>query len=83
MTVPNISEAVEKQLKDYPVALDPVQVAEILGVTRRYVDQLLDEGKIPYFPLNEDKQYQQKRVLKANLIAFMVRNQNNNVGGNQ
>lgn len=71
-----MSEEVVKQLnqelKKYPVALDPSQVAEILGVSRRYVDQLLDDGKIAYFVLDETKKQKQKRVLKATLIAYVI-----------
>jgi hypothetical protein len=74
-----ITEQLEKQLDKYPVALDPTQVGEILGVSRRYVDQLLDDGKIPYFVLDDTKQYKQKRVLRANLIAYMIQQNQNTI----
>ena len=69
-------ELLEKQLEGYPVALDPGQVAEVLGVSRRYVDQLLTAGKLQHFVLDETKQRKEKRVTKAALIAFMSNNQN-------
>lgn len=68
-------EALEQCFEKYPaVGLDPEQVAEALGVTRRYVDRLLDEGVIEYFVLDPTKTYKQKRVTKAALIAYIERN---------
>lgn len=72
-----LQQQIEKQLEKYPVALEPLHIAEILNVSRRYVDQLIDEGKLEHFVLDPTRQYKQKRVLKANLIAFMI-NQTNN-----
>lgn len=72
MSGEQITSTLERQLKEYPVALDPTQVAEILGISRRYVDQLLSDGKLDYFVIDETKKQQQKRVLKANLIAFII-----------
>ena len=74
-----MTKTLEDQLKDYPVALDPSQVAEILGISRRYVDTLLDDGKMAYFIIDETKKQQQKRVLKAVLIAFIVQQNKINV----
>lgn len=62
----------ERALEKYPPALDPEQVAEVLGVTRRYVDNLLREGKLDHFVLDPTKQRLEKRVNKAALIAFML-----------
>lgn len=66
------ASTLDTQLEKYPVALDPIQVAEILGISRRYVDQLLADGKVGYFVIDETKKQQQKRVLKANLIAYII-----------
>jgi len=67
----------EAQLEKYPaIGLDPDQVAEALGITRRYVDMLLDEGKIEYFVLDPEKKYKQKRVTKAALISYITKNTN-------
>jgi excisionase family DNA binding protein len=70
-------EALERQLKDYPEALDPTQVAEVLNCTRRYVDKLIDAGKLPAFALDPTKERQEKRVTKADLMAYMLKNQIN------
>jgi len=65
----------EAQLEKYPaIGLDPNQVAEALGVSRRYVDMLLDEGKIEYFVLDTEKKLKQKRVTKAALIIYITNN---------
>lgn len=65
----------ESCFEKYPaVGLNPEQVAEALGVTRRYVDQLLDDGKIEYFVLDPEKTYKQKRVTKSALIDYIISN---------
>lgn len=70
--VKQLKAQLEAQLEKYPVALDPEQVAEVINCSRRYVDQLIDDGKLPYFVLDDTKTYKQKRVLKVNLMAFMI-----------
>lgn len=78
MTASDRRDTLEKQLEAYPVALDPDQVAEILGITRRTVDKLLNEGKLPYFAVNPEAARQLKRVTKADLIGYMINNHINN-----
>jgi hypothetical protein len=65
----------ERQLERYPASMDPSQVAESLGVSRKTVDKLLDEGRIECFILDPEADRKQKRVSKAVLIAFMLNNQ--------
>lgn len=75
MTAEDKATHLKKQLDRYPeVGLNPDQVAEALGVGRRYVDMLLDENKIEYFVLDPSKKYKQKRVTKAALIAYILKN---------
>lgn len=71
----DIKATLERELAGYPVSLEPTEVAEILGVSRRYVDKLLDDGKLQHFVLDETKTQKQKRVLKAVLIAYMIQQQ--------
>lgn len=67
----------EKQLEKYPaVGLDPTEVAEVLNISRRYVDTLMDEGKLNYFVLDPDMKRKQKRVTKDTLIAYILKNTN-------
>lgn len=75
MTKEDQSALLEAQLDKYPaVGLTPDQVAEALGISRRYVDTLLDAGKLEYFVLDPEKTYKQKRVTKATLLAFIQKN---------
>jgi excisionase family DNA binding protein len=75
MTTEDQQKMLEQQLEKYPaLGLDPDQVAEALGVTRRYVDKLLDDGHIKYFVLDPSRQHKQKRVTKAALIAYITNN---------
>lgn len=64
----------EKFMAKYPVALDPEQVAEILGITRRTVDKLLEEDRLKYFVVNPDSERKLKRITKADLVAYMLDN---------
>lgn len=74
MTQSDRKNTLEKQLEGYPVALDPDQVAEVLGITRRTVDKLLNEEKLPYFAIDPEAARQQKRVTKGDLIDYMINN---------
>lgn len=74
MTAENKRDELEKFMAAYPVALDPDQVAEILGITRRTVDKLLDEHRIEHFVINPDAERKQKRVTKAVLVGYMLDN---------
>lgn len=65
---------ITKLLDGYPLALDPDQVAEILGITRRTVDKLLHDGKIKYFAIDPEAERKQKRVAQCDLIAYMTAN---------
>lgn len=67
----------ENDLKGYPAVLDPNQVADILGVSRKTVDGLIAAGVIEAFPLDPNKERKQYRVTKANLIAYIT-NKNSN-----
>lgn len=64
----------ERQLEKYPASLDPSQVAEALGISRKTADKLIDDGRIEYFVLDPEAARKQKRVTKAALIAFMLNN---------
>lgn len=74
MTVEDRQAEIERFMASYPVALDPDQVAEILGITRRTVDKLLDENRLTYFVINPEAERKQKRVTKADLVAYMLDN---------
>lgn len=63
-----------QQLEKYPASLDPDEVAEALGVSRRTVDRLFTAGKLEYFVLDPTAERKQKRVAKAVLIDFMTKN---------
>lgn len=71
----SIKETLERELERYPVSLEPTEVAEILGVSRRTVDNLINDGVIASFVVDDSKVQKQKRVLKAVLIAYMIRQQ--------
>lgn len=68
-------EDLENMLKEYPPSLDPTQVAEVLNCTRKYVDKLINNHRIPAYTLDPSKERQEKRVTKADLIAYMLKNQ--------
>lgn len=74
MTVDTKRAEIEKFITGYPVSLDPDQVAEILGITRRTVDKLLDEQRIKYFVINPESERKLKRVTKADLVSYMLDN---------
>jgi len=59
-------------LKKYPPVLYPDQVAEIIGVSRRTLDDLIKRGVIAAFTLDPTKERKQYRVNKADLIAYMM-----------
>lgn len=63
-------------LKDYPTVLDPDQVADIIGVSRRTVDDLIKNGVIKAFALDPAKQRKQYRVNKADLMAYITNKSN-------
>lgn len=65
---------IKKLLESYPLALDPDQVAEILGITRRTVDKLLADGKIRHFAIDPEAERKQKRVAQYDLIAYITAN---------
>jgi excisionase family DNA binding protein len=74
MTLDSRRVELEKVMEGYPVALDPDQVAAILGITRRTVDKLLDEGKIQHFVINPGSERKLKRVTKVDLVDYMLQN---------
>lgn len=65
---------IERLLEQYPASLDPSQVAEALGISRKTVDRLLESGRLDYFVLDPNAERKQKRVTKAALVAFMLNN---------
>lgn len=67
----------ERQLEKYPDSLDPDQVAEIMNVGRKTVDRLLDAGTLEGYVIDPTKERQEKRVVKAILIAYMINNKIN------
>ena len=70
-------QALEDQFKDQAQSLDLETVAQLLNVSRRYVDTLIDERKLQAYSLDTTKQRQTKRVTKADLIAYILKNQIN------
>lgn len=70
-------QALEDQFKDQAQSLDLETVAQLLNVSRRYVDTLIDERKLQAYSLDITKQRQTKRVTKADLIAYILKNQIN------
>lgn len=61
-----------KELQHLPTVLDPDQVADVIGVSRRTVDDLIKAGVIHAFALDESKIRKQYRVNKADLIAYIT-----------
>lgn len=66
----------ERELEKYPTALDPNQVAEVLGVSRKTVDKLLENGTLDCFTVDPTAERKQKRVTKATIIDFMMDTKN-------
>lgn len=64
---------VEEQIDALPEALDPQEVADFLGCSRRYADILMDQGKLTYFTLDPTKTHKQRRVLRATIKDFVMR----------
>ena len=62
----------ENDLKKYPAVLTPDQVAEILGLSRRTVDDYIKAGTIEAFPLDPNKERKQYRVTKAALMVYIT-----------
>lgn len=63
-----------KSLEQYPASMNPDQVAEALGISRKTVDRLLDGGKIEFFTVATDETQTRpaKRVTKAALIEYQL-----------
>lgn len=72
--------ALENNLIDYPAILTPDHVADILGVSRRTVDDYIKAGIINAFTLDPTKERKLYRVTKDSLLAY-ISNNNNNLGG--
>ena len=60
------------ELKKYPTVLDPEQVADILGISRRTVDNLIKSNVLKSFVLDPSKERKQYRVNKADLMAYIT-----------
>lgn len=69
-----LQQQLEDQLKDYPENLDPDQVAEVLGCSRRYADGLITSGKLYGFALDPTKQRKEKRVPKSAIVGYIIQN---------
>jgi len=65
-------KSLEKGLQNYPPVLTPDQVADILGVSRRTVDDYIKADVIKAFPLDPSKARKQYRVTKAELMAYVT-----------
>ena len=70
-----LSQALSQMAAGNPVTLVPLQAelstqqaAEMLGVSRPYVVKMLEEGKIPYRKVGE-----QRRVRYAHVLAYLER----------
>lgn len=50
---------------DSPKSVSPTEAAEILGVTRQRITQLLREGKLPYYLVNGNK-----RILESDVLEY-------------
>lgn len=68
------SDAILLSLDKYPPAMTVDQVAEALAVSKRTVSRLLINGTLKYFVINEDAEKKDKRITKAELVFFMMRN---------
>lgn len=63
----------ESQLAQYPDSLDLDQVASVMNVSRKTVDRLVESGTLSAYTVDPTKQRQDKRVVKAILIAYMAK----------
>lgn len=63
--------ALENDLKQYGPTLTPDDVAEVLKLSRRTVDDYIKAGIIEAFPLDPTKERKQYRVTKAALVAYI------------
>lgn len=75
MGVMNRLNMLSEELKEYPPSLTKKQVAEILAISERKVDDLLEKKKIPSFPVDKDSDRKQLRVNKSDLILYMTRDE--------
>ena len=62
----------ENDLKKYGPTLTPEEVAEILQLSRKTVDEYIKNGTINAFPLDPTKERKQYRVSKSALIEYMT-----------
>ena len=62
----------EEDLKDYPRTLASDQVAEILGLSTRTVDGLIEKKLIPSFPLDPEAKRKNIKINKSDLILYML-----------
>lgn len=60
------------ELKAYPAVLDPNQVADIIGISRKTIDDLIKREVIKAFPLDPARERKQYRINKADLIAYLM-----------
>lgn len=59
-------------LKKLPTVLDPEQVADVIGVSRRTVDDLIKKGVIKAFALDPTRERKQYRINKADLLVYIT-----------
>ena len=57
---------VEKQLKDYPMALTVKEAAEILRVSTKLIYRMIREKKLPATKVGRDR-----RIAKCHLIHYL------------
>lgn len=68
----NRKDILENDLKEYPAVLDPDTVAEILGVSKKTINNMITAGRLVFFALDPTKERKQYRITKADLIAYML-----------
>lgn len=61
-----------ESMKEYPPTLTKDQVAEILGISTRKVDDLFYKGRIKTFIIDPDSKKKQARVNKSDLADYMM-----------
>lgn len=65
-------ELLEKELENYPRTLSRDQVAEILELSRRTVDGLVEKKLIPSFTLDPEATRKNIKINKSDLILYML-----------
>lgn len=73
MGVMKRKQLLEDELKDYPAALSRDEAAEIMGISRRKIDDLVERKVIPSFVVDPASQKKQVKINKSDLMAHMLK----------